>query len=120
MTGRWFSPGTLASSTNKTGRHDITGILLKVVLNTINHKPILRQYTRTYGHKMHVFLRQKSPVRTNIYLIHYSDWHFFVRVREQTHAQIFNGHKAKNACVWITSPVRHDPHQFENKYHIMH
>ena len=77
MTGRWFSPGTLASSTNKTGRHDITGILLKVALNTINHKPILGQYTRTYGHKIYVLLRQKSPVRTNIYLIHYSDWHFF-------------------------------------------
>jgi hypothetical protein len=34
--GRWFSPGTLASSTNKTGRHDIAEILLKVALNTIN------------------------------------------------------------------------------------
>jgi hypothetical protein len=32
--GRWFSPGTPASSTTKTGRHDIAGILLKVVLNT--------------------------------------------------------------------------------------
>jgi len=30
--GRWFSPDTLASSTNKTGRHDITEILLKVAL----------------------------------------------------------------------------------------
>jgi hypothetical protein len=28
--GRWFSPGTPASSTTKTGRHDITEILLKV------------------------------------------------------------------------------------------
>jgi hypothetical protein len=26
---RWFSPGTLASSTTKTGRHDIAEILLK-------------------------------------------------------------------------------------------
>ena len=32
--GRWFSPGTLASSTTKTGRHDIAEILLKVALNT--------------------------------------------------------------------------------------
>ena len=31
--GRWFSP---ASSTTKTGRHDIPEILLKVALNTIN------------------------------------------------------------------------------------
>jgi hypothetical protein len=34
--GRWFSPGTPASSTTKTGRHDIAEILLKVALTTIN------------------------------------------------------------------------------------
>jgi hypothetical protein len=33
----WFSPGTPASSTTKTGRHDIAEILLKVALSTINH-----------------------------------------------------------------------------------
>jgi len=32
--GRWFSPGTPASFTTKTGRHDIVEILLKVALNT--------------------------------------------------------------------------------------
>jgi hypothetical protein len=31
--GRWFSP---ASSTTKTGRHDIAEIMLKVALNTKN------------------------------------------------------------------------------------
>jgi hypothetical protein len=30
--GRWFSPDTPASSTAKTGRHDIAEILLKVAL----------------------------------------------------------------------------------------
>jgi hypothetical protein len=30
--GRWFSPGNSASSTTKTGRHDIAEILLKVAL----------------------------------------------------------------------------------------
>jgi len=34
--GRWFSPGTSVCSTNKTDRHDITEILLKVAINTIN------------------------------------------------------------------------------------
>jgi hypothetical protein len=34
--GRWFSPGTPASSTIKNGRHDIAEILLKVALNTKN------------------------------------------------------------------------------------
>ena len=33
---RWFSIGTPVSFTNKSDRHDITEILLKVVLNTIN------------------------------------------------------------------------------------
>ena len=34
--GRWFSLGTPASSTTKTGHHDIAEILLKVAFNTIN------------------------------------------------------------------------------------
>ena len=34
--GWWFSPGTPASSTTKTGRHDIAEILLKVALSTKN------------------------------------------------------------------------------------
>jgi hypothetical protein len=37
--GRWFSPGTLVSSTNKTDLRDITEILLKVALNTITITP---------------------------------------------------------------------------------
>ena len=37
--GRWFFPDTPASSTTKTGRHDIAEILLKVELNNkINSK----------------------------------------------------------------------------------
>ncbi len=39
--GRWFSPGTLTSSTTKTGRHDIGKILLKVALNIKNQSIIL-------------------------------------------------------------------------------
>jgi hypothetical protein len=30
--GRWFSPGTPSSPITKTGRHDVTEILLKVAL----------------------------------------------------------------------------------------
>jgi len=41
-TGRWSSPGPPISFTNKTDRHDITAILLKVGLNTI---PLSVQYT---------------------------------------------------------------------------
>jgi hypothetical protein len=42
VTGEWFYPGTPVSSTNKTDRHDVTEILLKVALNPINqtnHNP---------------------------------------------------------------------------------
>ena len=51
-TGRWFSPGTSVSSTNKTDYHDITEILLKMTLNTI--KQTNKQTDR-----------QRIPVRKN-------------------------------------------------------
>jgi hypothetical protein len=41
MTGQWFSPGTPASFTNETDRHDITEILLKVVIDTINQTKVV-------------------------------------------------------------------------------
>ena len=47
MTGRWCSPGTPVSSTNKTDCHDITEILLKVALSTI--KPALLGYNMFSG-----------------------------------------------------------------------
>jgi hypothetical protein len=37
--GWWFSPGTLASSTTKTGHYDIAEILLKVVLKHPKNQP---------------------------------------------------------------------------------
>ena len=41
MAGWWLSPGTPVSSTNNTDRHNITEILSKVSLNTINQtKPM--------------------------------------------------------------------------------
>ena len=50
--GQWFSPGTPASSTSKTGRHDIAEILLKVASNTKNqsnhlsHSTIFQEYAK--------------------------------------------------------------------------
>jgi hypothetical protein len=49
-TGRWFSPGTVVSSTNKIDSQNKTEILLKVVLS--NHKttkPTIKLYTK-YNH----------------------------------------------------------------------
>jgi hypothetical protein len=36
VTGQWFSQGTLVNSTNKTDHHNLTEILLKMALSTIN------------------------------------------------------------------------------------
>ena len=41
-TDRWFSPDTLVSSTNKTDRHNITKMLLKVALNTMTLTQLCR------------------------------------------------------------------------------
>ena len=50
MAGLWFPLGTLVFNTNKTDCHDITEILLKVVLNTINQGfqsgPVTGTFTR--------------------------------------------------------------------------
>jgi hypothetical protein len=49
--GRWFSPGTPASSTTKTSRHDIAEILLKVALKhqkSIDQSFIKTNYTSTF------------------------------------------------------------------------
>jgi hypothetical protein len=45
--GRWFSSGTPASSTTKTGRHDTAEILLKVALKHKKSNQIIR-FTASY------------------------------------------------------------------------
>jgi hypothetical protein len=42
---RWFSPGTLASSFTKTGRHDIAEIFLKVALK---HQKLIKVFKVIY------------------------------------------------------------------------
>ena len=67
--GRWFSPGTPASSTTKIGHHDIDEILLKVTLSTINKSINITQqlkhlitmnklFCRMYSHYLHKKLGQ--------------------------------------------------------------
>jgi hypothetical protein len=59
--GWWFSPGTPASSTTKTGHHDIAEILLKVALNTKNQIKSNRLYFTV--------LELKKFTKSIIYLI---------------------------------------------------
>jgi hypothetical protein len=44
VAGQWFSLGSSVSSTNKTDRHDIAEILLKVALNPISTLPFDLSY----------------------------------------------------------------------------
>jgi hypothetical protein len=46
--GRWFSPGTPASSPTKTGHDDIAEILLKVALNIIKSNQIYSAGNSTF------------------------------------------------------------------------
>ena len=51
MTRRWFSPGIAVFITNKTDRHDIAEILLKMALNTITYFfKQNRMLINMYGH----------------------------------------------------------------------
>jgi hypothetical protein len=63
--GRCFSPGTPVSSTNKTDRHDITEILLKVVLNNITHPP------KTIN--LYLFEKASLMIRNYGTIIHHSN-----------------------------------------------
>ena len=58
--GRWFSPGPPVSSTNKTDRHDLTEILLKVVLSTMKPNHSLRY--------KHVLWQDKPPNITHVHI----------------------------------------------------
>ena len=60
--GLWFSPGTPVSSTNKTDRHNITEILLKVALNTINQtKPCILGTVRFFSKEiLYAYYKTKS------------------------------------------------------------
>ena len=64
--GLWFSPDTPVSFTNKTDRHDITEILIKVALNTIALTLTLSDLWKVCG-----FLRTPrfpSPIKKSIAL----------------------------------------------------
>jgi hypothetical protein len=53
--GRWFSPGSPASSISKTGRHEIAEILLKVVLNIKNQIKI-----KSYNKEVYMIINKKK------------------------------------------------------------
>jgi hypothetical protein len=71
--GRWFSPCTPVFYTNKTDRHDITEILLKIALNIINQPQNYRCY-RQVIYKQGLFLLQASDCyKKGLFLLQAND-----------------------------------------------
>jgi hypothetical protein len=75
--GRWFFPGTPASSTTKTGRHDIAEILLKVALKHQKSK-IIFVYSiplfTVYGYKLDVYMNNLNTMRKNTSSVSSAYW----------------------------------------------
>ena len=91
--GRWFSPGTPASSTTKTGRHDIVEILLNVALNTINQiksNPI--DFLLLY---MHIFVMIIEIVKYNkdIRSIFFFNNYDFIQFNIHVYIKSFSNYK---------------------------
>jgi hypothetical protein len=82
--GRWFSLGTPASSTTKTGRHDIAKNIAKVALNTINEVKSLEPSNI----KMDIF-----PVSLKRYLICFSNKYFISNVPPQIFSYVLKHEK---------------------------
>jgi len=69
--GQWFSPGTPASSTTKTGRHDIAEILLKVALSTKNQIKSIPDFRLEIINVPHIpfISKLEMPSVSNIYFV---------------------------------------------------
>ena len=80
-TGRWFSPDPPVSSTNKSDRHDITEILLKVVLNSI------KQTTKPFSLFQFIYFKFSPKKRNKTFLNHYIFLHF-IRFRQNIECDI--------------------------------
>jgi hypothetical protein len=65
--GRWFSPGTLTSSTTKSGHHDIAEILLKMALRTKNQSDKTKQefYVKQFYDDLVYYLIFKSWIKSS-------------------------------------------------------
>ena len=75
-----FSRGTLISSTNKTDRHDITEILLKVALNTINHNHIIKspkQHLETYCFALFLIIIKSPKQHLETYCFCSVSYHYY-------------------------------------------
>ena len=85
-TGQWYSLVIPVSSTNKTDHHDITEMLLKVTLNTINPNPLWfdcmpKSYNLQFFRYQNTWWRlfkKKRHVHLIRYLLFLSDGDLFI------------------------------------------
>ena len=101
---RWFSPGTPASSTTKTGHHDIAEILLKVALNTKNQ---IKIKSPIYGFWLPLWYIQTflawNAKSTFIIIWQFEYWIFYFRCTRYKLCQTVCHYYVKGR--WYLSPV---------------
>jgi hypothetical protein len=89
---RWLSPFTPISSTNKTDCHDITEILLKVALNTIN-LTLTQEYTILPSDKTSIAVLTKiyHPLPTSVQPIYITKTLLIVPTKNERDPPLFLG-----------------------------
>ena len=70
--GRWFSPGPPVFSTNKTHRHDITGIVLKVALISIKQTEQRYEVRIIFFSYNYIPLRHSGQIQYHIFTLYTS------------------------------------------------
>jgi hypothetical protein len=98
-TGRWLSSGTPASSTNKTDRHDITAILLKVTVNTTTLTLLILDYEPTWW-VLSVF--QRGIVRSGLEVLLVEE----AGVPEESHRPVASHLQTLSHNVVSSTPLR--------------
>ena len=76
---QWFSPGTPVSSTNKTERHDITEILLKIAFNTTTPPPSRHPKKHVTPYVCILSFENQKLKESVIKQVLFSSWLFFCR-----------------------------------------
>ena len=94
-TGRWFSPDTPGSSINKTDRHNITEMLLKMALNTISLN--LNKYI--YGSKLTMYSSLVKNCEFTKARFFFQHLHPPIKINSHTHRKYL--HKMMN----ISKPI---------------
>jgi len=104
--GRGFSPSTPVSSTNKTDRHDITEILLKVALNTKKKKQPNKYQSLTWQELTYLLSYSKN----SLLVLNHGNFHqYTLTLNECTGSWIYN--YICNQCLsplkfWVRIPLR--------------